>query len=383
MRVCYFGTYRKEYIRNRLMIDRLKMGGINVIECHETLWLDYQDRENIVAKGWKDPRYWLRFFIVYTRLLNKYRKFGKYNLMIVGYPGQLDVIIAKILTIIRKKPLIWDFYMSVYLIANERKLAQKSRIGVMVLRLLEKFSFHLSDWIIVDTDAYAEWIHNEYSVKHDKLWFLPLGADDRIFKPKSEPNSKDTFKCLYYGSYIPNHGLEYVIEAANLLRDDSSIIFELVGDGPEKHKILGLVDNYNLSNVKFLDWTSQEVLVEKISQADICLGSFGNTPQALMTMQNKIHECMAMGKVIINGDSPVMQSQLRDNANIILCAREDPLSLADKIISIKNNPLLRKSIGSEAFQYYQDHLSLDITSKSLFRWLLDINNNQQTNYFDV
>ena len=41
LRVCYFGTYRAEYSRNRIMMEGLRKNGVEVIECHENLLAQY------------------------------------------------------------------------------------------------------------------------------------------------------------------------------------------------------------------------------------------------------------------------------------------------------------------------------------------------------
>ena len=37
IKVCYFGTYRAAYSRNKIMIEGLRRNGVEVLECHETL----------------------------------------------------------------------------------------------------------------------------------------------------------------------------------------------------------------------------------------------------------------------------------------------------------------------------------------------------------
>ena len=137
LRVCYFGTYRAEYSRNRILIEGLRRNGVQVIECHERLWDGIEDRVETVQGGWKRPGFWWRVATVYARLLRRYWQIGgAYDVLVVGYPGQLDVFLARLLTWLQRKPLVWDIFMSIYLIALERGLDAKSRLGVDLLRRL-------------------------------------------------------------------------------------------------------------------------------------------------------------------------------------------------------------------------------------------------------
>jgi glycosyltransferase involved in cell wall biosynthesis len=113
-------------------------------------------------------------------------------------------------------------------------------------------------------------------------------------------------------------------------------------------------------------------LVQKVACADLLLGTFGVTPQALMTMQNKIHEGLAMRVPVINGDSPVMRDVLSQGETIYLCERENPASLADAIRTLQRDPELRAKIASQGYEFYQNHLSFRHLSVVLVSYLKEI-----------
>jgi len=373
MRVCYFGTYRADYARNRLMIDRLRAQGAQVIECHARLWRGIEDREQVGGGGWKRPRFWWRAFTAYVRLLWRYLRVGSYDVMIVGYPGQPDIPLARLLTWISGKPLVWDVLMSIYLIALERKLDERSPFGVAMIRRLESLDCRLVDWFLLDTPAYADWFQETYHIPKRRVRLLPLGADERVFKPVDQhERAADEFRCVYYGTFIPNHSVETIIRAADLLKSDPEIDFKLIGQGPEKEKACQLAHECGLENVTFIDWMDEERLAGEVGKSDLCLGTFGKTPQALMTMQNKIHECLAMAKPLINGDSPVMRALFEHGEQVYLCRREDPQDLARAIVTLKENPELRAKLARQGYAYYQEHLSFERLSRQLVAHLEEI-----------
>lgn len=312
MRVCYFGTYRVRYSRNQIMIEGLRRNGVEVIECHEELWRGIEDRVEVASGGWTRPRFWLRLIRTYLRLIWRYQKTNEHDILMVGYPGQFDVFLARVLSWMRGTPLVWDIFMSIYLIALERGVDLRSPMTVRLIRYVEKIAAQLPKLLILDTDQYLSWFASVHSISADKFRLVPTGADDRIFSPTAmhDGEASSVFRVIYYGTFIPNHGVETIIEAARILADERSIRFELIGRGPDRNLAQVLAEQYRLSYVAFTDWLEKPELISRIARAEVCLGSFGTTPQSLMTVQNKIYEGMAMAKAVITGDSPAVRQVL-------------------------------------------------------------------------
>jgi len=357
--VCYFGTYREEYSRNKTMIEGLRRNNVKVIECHETLWRGIEDRVQTTAGGWRKPGFWLRVGRTYLRLIWRYLQTPDHDILIVGYPGQFDVYIARLLAWLRNKQLVWDVFMSIYLIAVERGLGKRSPFTVNLLRLTERWALRLPNLLIQDTKEYAQWLSHTHGINIERFRLVPTGADDRIFKPnrKSKPANRE-FQVIYYGTFIPNHGVEYIVEAAINLKAETEIKFHLIGDGPDRLGAESLAKKYALRNVKFWGWLEPRDLIKRAVQADICLGVFGSTPQSMMTIQNKIYEGLAMAQPVISGDSPTMRQVFKHRIHLYLCDRGNGGSLATAILDLKNDPMMMKQLAENGYKLYQDQYDL-------------------------
>ena len=373
MRVCYFGTYRSGYTRNKILIQGLRRAGVDVVECHVKLWAGIQDRVNVASGGWFHPKFILRVISVYLKLLRKYRDVGEYDVMVVGYPGQLDVYLARLLCWLRRKPLVLDILMSIYLVCKERGLEKISPLTIWGLRQAEWLACRLPDLLIIEGPDYRDWFINEYKVDESRFRYVPLGADDDVFHPVEIASSESKpFSILYHGSFLPSHGVKTIIEAARLLVDEKDVVFHLLGKGPEKDLAVATVERYRLENVQFFGFVPEDELLLRLSKADICLGVFGSTPQAQMTMQNKIFETLAMGKAIISSDSSAIRSALVHGEHIYLIPREDPNALADAIRKLNCEKSLREGLANNAYKIYHEKFSIMNIGKIFARHLTEL-----------
>lgn len=356
LRVCFFGTYRANYVRNQVMIAGLRTQDVEVYECHATLWHSVEDRVKQAGGGWRSPRFWKRVVGAYWRLFRMHNRMPEYDVLLVGYPGQFDVYLGRLLSWLRRKPMALDILMSLHLIAEERGLTKKSPLGGKLIFWLEKMGLKLPDLLIADTAEYEQYYCEKYNLSPERFCRVPLGVDDRIFYPR--PNIQppaDCFRVLYYGTFIPLHGIETIIRAAAELRHLTHIHFDFYGEGQEQPKAEQLVRELGLDNVHFHGWIEKEALPDEIARSHLCLGVFGNTKQARCTIQNKIWEGMIMQRPVISGDSETVRAELTHEKHLYLVERENPEALAEGILALEANSQLRQVIAEAAYQRVQQN----------------------------
>jgi len=296
---------------------------------------------------------------VYCQLIKSYLRMGDYDILVIGYPGQFDIFLARILTWLKHRPLVWDIFMSIYLISVERGLDKESKLAINLLHFVERIALKLPDLLILDTSEYVQWFTQNYGVQTERFRLVSTGADDRIFTPLPKNTAQDgKFRIVYYGTYIPNHGVLHITDAARLLKNEPMIEFELIGEGPELVKAQQFALENQLTNINFINWMEKDRLIQEIARADICLGAFGTTAQSLMTIQNKIYESLAMKKALISGDSPAIRHEFTHGEHIYLCERANGRALADAIMVLWKDPILREKIAINGFIYFREKYDL-------------------------
>jgi len=358
LRVCYFGTYREDYPRNRIMIAGLQRNGVDVQECHQKLWRGIEDRVWVVSGNFWRPSFLWRVVSVYCRLILAYTHTAPYDVLVVGYPGHLDVWLARVLSWLGHKPLVMDVFMSPHLVATERGLTQRHRLTARLLYWFEWLTYRLPDMLIQDTPEYVRWFQGRFGLDPDRFRLVPTGADERVFQPGDSDSATDAFRIIYHGTFIPNHGVEYMLEAALHLRNRRDLQFEFVGDGPDQAAARAFCEQHGLANVTFTGWLHQAEVVRRLRGASICLGVFGTTPQSLMTVQNKIYECLAVGRAVVTGDSEVINREFKHKLHLYKVKRADGAAVAQAISELHSCPDLVRLLGQEGRKYFLERFTL-------------------------
>lgn len=381
LRVCSFGTYRARYGRNEILLAGLRAQGVPLLVCHETLWQGIEDRVAQVEGGWFRPRFLLRVLRAYWRLWRKHRTLPAYDVLLLGYPGTFDAYLGWFLSRARGVPMVIDHYMSLYLIAEERGLTTKRKRTGRIIRLLEKGGLRLADHLIADTAEYVAYHCRTYSLPADRFGLVPAGADERFFYPRPDLSPpEDCFRIVYYGTFIPNHNVPLMVQAAKLLADRPDIHFDFYGEGPDLAACQALAGEAGLTRVQFHGWLLKEQLPVEVAQAHLVLGAFGQTPQSLMTVQNKIWEAAAMARPILSGDSPAVRHAFQHGTEIYLVGRDDPAELASAIAHLAGHPDLCTQLAQGAYQRFQAGNTTAALGEKLAHILADVvQEHQRTN----
>ncbi len=337
--VAYFGNYNPQYTRVRTTLKGLKRAGISVVECNG----------NASGK-------FIRLFI----LAKKYLKIApEIDIIMVSEAGQSYVPLAKLLAFITKKPLLFDAFLSYYHVKIEdEKIAPPDSLKAKYFYLLDKISCRLADLIILDTPEHAEYFSKTFNMARKKIKVIPVGSDEEIFYPIEKNGLKKEFLVFLVSSFYPLHGIEYVLEAAKLIKKYNDVKFLIVGDGPTKETNIKLAKKLDLDNTEFKGRVSPEELANLMENADICLGQFGKTQQTQMVVPAKIYDAIAMAKPIITAQSTSVKSIFKDKESIIFCQPANPRSLAESIILLKENNNLRQKIVKNGHKIFQEKFSL-------------------------
>jgi len=350
MRVCFFGSYkRSEY--NMLVKKMLEYQKVEVIECH------------------KDIKNFRSFLTAYVKLFFKHRNLD-YDILISPWRGIMTLPLAKLIS---RKPIVHFAFLSIYdTLVEDRKLIKPNSIKSKICEIVDKIGCKISNIIILDSFAEINYFVDRYNLDRSKFHRLFLSADESKFKPLEINKSNQVFNVLFFGSFSPHHGVEIIIEAAKILKNQKDIFFNFCGDGQTKNNMEKLAKKYNLTNNKFWGFVSQEKFQELIKESDVCLGIFGESIKADKGITNKLYETLASQRPLITlSNKAIKEINLVNKKNCVLVNR-NPLELANAIKFLKNNPNQLEDIAKNGFLTFKENFSMDIVSNELIKILRNL-----------
>lgn len=371
--VCYFGTYSRgeEYARNNAIIGGLESNGVEVIPCQTDVWPTHEEKMASVEKGMAAQAF--AYLKAYLKLVRKYISVPDHSFLCVGYIGHIDLFPARLLGWLRRKPVVFDAFFSLYdTVVLDRGLYSKGSLRAKLLKAVDRWSCRLADLVLLDTWEHVDYFCREFGLPRSKFLAVPLGTDEKNFYPRPWPEEDEVLDVISYSSYIPLHGIDVQLDAAAILKDGPDIRFTFVGKGQLYPEMREKAEAAGLHNVRFIEWIPHGELVELIAGSDVCLGIFGRTEKAARVIPYKAYEALAMQKPLITGDSRAAAELLRDKENSLLSPMGDADSLAEKIKQARS-PELRKRIAENGHRAFLEHatskaIAAKILSELKSRW---------------
>lgn len=361
VRVCYFGTFDPSYPRNAININGLKRLDVEVVSCHSQVSSRW-DKFQITGTG--RLLIILRTLWAYLRLSWSYLLAPPHDVVLVGYMGQFDMLLAWLLTRLHRTPLVLDALLSLCgTVVEDRGLVAEGSFAAKLLRRIDRLACQLADRVVLDTYAHIEYFVQKLGLNPNKFVRVLVGADEDHFYPLPPREPDGRCRVLFFGHFIPLHGVETIVRAAHLLADRDEFVFELIGRGQTYDQARSLAEELGVRSILWNDPVPYDKLADHIGQADICLGIFGTSDKASRVIPHKVFEALSCGKPVITAASPAIEEIQRLGAPIHTVPAGDPEALAQAIIEVS------RSIGS---CHSGDSISWSITSEDVGSELLAV-----------
>lgn len=233
-----------------------------------------------------------------------------------------------------------------------------NKVLLRVSTWLEEYLYRSSALITGQTQGIVKNIRDRFPNK--KVYWLPNGVDLSYYDPANYSRewriaagfNQDDFLLLYAGIIGHAQGLEILLKAAKLLEDVPSCKFILLGDGPEKARLIELSEELGLKNMIFLDPVPKSVMPKVVAAADVAVIPLRRLELFKGAIPSKIFESLAMQKPVLLGVEGEAKELFIDDGKCGLSFTPDNHEeLAAAVRKLISNPVMLTELGENGRKY--------------------------------
>lgn len=288
------------------------------------------------------------------------------------YP--LDILAARRLASLSGAKVVFEVHDLWPLTPMELGGLRSAHPFIMVMQAAENLAYRSADMVIsLLPNTLGHMV--DHGLDRDKFLYVPNGVDLEAWEESRAPLPPEhaaQFEALrkkghlivgYAGSHGLANSLETVIEAAKLLRG-RPVTFVLVGQGPDRDRLISDASSAGLDNVKFLAAVPRAAVPQLLAQFDV--GYLGWRRQPLYRFgisPNKLIDYMMAGLPVVHSvdaaNDPVAETSCGFSV-----APEDPDALAHAVNQMMElSQEERAAMGDRGRQYILANQTYEVLSE--------------------
>ena len=226
--------------------------------------------------------------------------------------------------------------------------AMKDGWVIRGLEGIELFLYRRADRVVAVTRSFKEDLVQR-GIDREKISVVINGVNQDVYKEASgkdaqlcqEHDLEGKFVLGYIGTHGMCHGLDSVLSAAELSRDDDQLVFLFVGAGSAREALVNEARNRGLHNVRFVPRQPKEMMPRYWSLCDVALIHLRNLPVLRAVIPSKLFEAMGMGLPVLlampHGEAA--EIVLETGCGVVV-PPEDPQALCLQIAQLRRDPAL-------------------------------------------
>lgn len=218
---------------------------------------------------------------------------------------------------------------------------------------LERWAYREADLVTTVTPGFHDELTGSKGVPASKIVMLANGADTDLFRPdagdeqmREQLDLPDGPFLVYPGTMGLAHGLDGLVEAMAMLRDDEDAPFLLmIGAGTDRARIEARVTELGLRNVVFRDAIPVRDLARLLPLAEAAVVTLSNIPFFEHTRPAKLFPLMAAGLPVIHAGGGQGARDVDEAQGGLVIPNRGP-AIAEAIRTLHADPVLREKLGA-------------------------------------
>jgi colanic acid biosynthesis glycosyl transferase WcaI len=254
--------------------------------------------------------------------------------------------------------------------------AVKNRRLIDLLLWLERFVYAHAGAVTVIAGQMRRRLL-EKGVAERKVHLIPnfVDVEDLVPLPRDNAFSREqdlggAFVVTYAGNMGPAQGLETVVEAASLLKDEPGLVFLFVGDGGSRAGLAAAARERGLTNVRFVSYQPYGRVPQIYGASDVCLVALASRA-GCDAIPSKVYRIMACARPVLacaDADSDLAQLVTSVGCGTVV-GPANPGALAQAVLHAKRNPSACRAQGESGRAHVAVHYARRVVSAQYDRLL--------------
>jgi glycosyltransferase involved in cell wall biosynthesis len=238
--------------------------------------------------------------------------------------------------------------------------AMRKGLAIRLLEALEANAYRRADGVVVVADSFVEHVAARRG-RHEAVHVIKNGVDLALFQTSDGAEIRERFGigdrivAAYVGTHGMAHGLDTLLDAAALLREDERIVFLLVGDGAERERLVERARAMRLDNVRIVGQLPKSDMPAVWSATDVSLILLRKSDTFTKVLPSKMFEGMAMARPIVLGVEGEAAALLADAGAGVAVEPENAEELAEAVRRLADDPELRARLGARGAEHVRRH----------------------------
>lgn len=314
-------------------IERVNIEGIEVIYIRNS----YDNKMSIISRIWSFFK-----FMSYSTLIGLKQKkidlvYATSTPLTIGIPALVIKFLKRTKYIFEVRDLWPEVPIQMGAINNK-----------LLIRILKRFESRLyksAVHVVALSPGMKDGIL-KMGTSESKVTLLPnMSKKDEFYK---RPLNKEVaakfginllkFNAVHFGTMGIANGLDYVIDAAVLLKEEGAAIdIIFLGGGKTEADLKAICVSKGLDNVKFLGSHPMSVVSEIVNICDCSIVTFADIPILATNSPNKLFDSLSAEKAIIVNSNGWTKDMVEDNGCGVYVDVKHPAELKDALIKMSVN----------------------------------------------
>jgi glycosyltransferase involved in cell wall biosynthesis len=250
------------------------------------------------------------------------------------------------------------------------KFGKSDGLIIRALLLLERLTFRAAQIVVATNESYKKIAIERGGKRPEDIFIVrsaPSLAKFKLYDPDPSFKKGKPHLILYLGEMGPQDGVDNLIRALRVLRDDlerRDFHCVLIGGGTHQPVVAAYAEEIGIGDLcTFTGIVSDEMLCRLLSSADVAIDPLPKNSWSDKSTMNKVLEYMFFGLPIVVGD--LAEAKVSADAAALYVEPGEPRAMAEGIAMLLDDPARRAEMGAFGQQRLHTTLAFEYSVPNL------------------